>query len=354
MKEHNRSVGVSRRMFIGSAASAAAFSLFPGNLSASLLKLKNPDTTFRGVQIGVIAPFSFRGLPGTADDILGYLLKLGMTSVELMSAPIEQFAGAPVAPPRQPAATPAVQTQPTPTPAGQVPAGQAPTGQIQRAPLTPEQQAVQDKYTADLKAWRISVPMAKFEELKKKYSAAGVNINLVKFDSFTASMTPEEIDYCFNVAKTLGAKAMTTGLTDDNKAKLLGPYADKHKLWVGLHNQIQVIPENLDKMLSYGKYMGLNFDLGHHTAGSDIPLKTIIDKYKDRIVSLHLTDRKINSGPSMPFGEGDTPLKEILQYCAASKFSFGADIDLEYAVPAGSDSVSEVAKCVQFCRTVLE
>lgn len=354
MEEYKRSTGVSRRKFIGSAASVAALSLLPGNLSASLLKLKNPDTTFRGVQIGVIAPFSFRGLPGTADDILGYLLKLGMTSVELMNTPIELFAGAPAAPPRQPAATPAVQTQAAQSPAAQVPAGQAPAGQVQRAPLTPEQQAVQDKYIADLKTWRLSAPIAKFEELRKKYASAGVKINLVKFDSFTAAMTPEEIDYCFTVAKTLGAKAMTTGLTDDNKAKLLGPYADKHKLWVGLHNQIQVIPENLDIMLSYGKYMGLNFDLGHHTAGSDIPLKTIIDRYKDRIVSLHLTDRKVNNGISMPFGEGDTPLKEILQYCAESKFPFGADIDLEYVVPAGSDSVAEVAKCVQFCKAALE
>jgi hypothetical protein len=70
-------------------------------------------------------------------------------------------------------------------------------------------------------------------------------------------------------------------------------------------------------------------------------------------VSLHLTDRKKNGGASMPFGEGDTPLKEVLQYCADRKYQFEADVDLEYPIPAGSDSVAEVARCVQYCKDAL-
>ena len=72
MNERNIKQVFSRRKFIGSAAAAAAWTMIPsGTFNFSL-----PNTTFRGVKIGVIAPFSFRGLPGTADDVLGYLLKL--------------------------------------------------------------------------------------------------------------------------------------------------------------------------------------------------------------------------------------------------------------------------------------
>ena len=219
--------------------------------------------------------------------------------------------------------------------------------------MTPEQQAIQDKYNADIKAWRLSTSMTKYEELKKKYKDAGIMINLAKFDSFTSSMDGGEIDYCFAAAKALGAKAITTGMTDDTKAKLLGPYADKHKFWVGLHNQNQITPETFDVTLSYGKYLGLNFDLGHHTSASEIPLVEIIEKYKDRIVSLHLTDRKKNNGPSLPFGQGDTPIKEVLQFCAKKKYKFGADIDLEYQ-PSQGDSIDEIARCVQFCKEALK
>ena len=35
------------------------------------------------------------------------------------------------------------------------------------------------------------------------------------------------------------------------------------------------------------------------------------------------------------------------------KWTFPADIELEYQVPEGSNAVAEVAKCVQFCKNAL-
>ena len=54
-----------------------------------------PDSKFNGVQIGVIAPYSFRGLPSSAEDILRNMVELGLSAVELQNDPVEQFAGAP-------------------------------------------------------------------------------------------------------------------------------------------------------------------------------------------------------------------------------------------------------------------
>ena len=42
----------------------------------------------------------------------------------------------------------------------------------------------------------------------------------------------------------------------------LGP--DKHKIMIGFHNHTQIRPDTYDsRMLSYGKYLGINLDIGH-------------------------------------------------------------------------------------------
>ena len=106
--------------------------------------------------------------------------------------------------------------------------------------------------------------------------------------------------------------------------------------------------------MSYGKYLGLNFDVGHYVAGTNHSPLPILEKYHDRILSLHIKDRKVNNGPNMPFGQGDTPVAEVLQFMKRNKLTFPGDVELEYKIPKGSDAVKEVAKCVEFCRKALE
>lgn len=83
----------------------------------------------------------------------------------------------------------------------------------------------------------------------------------------------------------------------------------------------------------------------------------MIEKNKDRIISLHLKDRKkkslLSGAPNMPFGEGDTQVAEVLQFLKANKMTFPCDIELEYDIPEGSDAVKEVTRCVQFCKEAL-
>src|SRR5271163_1179690 len=57
--------------------------------------LAKPDSKWGGVQIGINVPYSYRGLPGTADDILKFTTELGLSAVELRSQPVEAYFGAP-------------------------------------------------------------------------------------------------------------------------------------------------------------------------------------------------------------------------------------------------------------------
>src|SRR5262245_4046956 len=51
-----------------------------------------PNPAFGGVNVGIIAPYSFRGVAGNVDDILGAIVKLGLTAVEMQAEPVEAYA----------------------------------------------------------------------------------------------------------------------------------------------------------------------------------------------------------------------------------------------------------------------
>jgi len=70
---------------------------------------------------------------------------------------------------------------------------------------------------------------------------------------------------------------------------------------------------------------------------------------------LHLKDRKTkeHGAANLPWGEGDTPIKEILNLLKEKKYKFPATIELEYKIPAGSDAVKETKKCVEYAKHAL-
>src|SRR5215831_9784905 len=83
--------GVTHRMILsrrdfGKAALGAA--------AAARLLAARPNSNFGGVQIGAIT-YSFRSLPGSAEQVLQYCLDCGISSIELMSNVAEGYAGAP-------------------------------------------------------------------------------------------------------------------------------------------------------------------------------------------------------------------------------------------------------------------
>ena len=322
MKKQSK-VTISRRELMGGAAAIAASTIMSryalgrsGGRGAG-----KPNSNFNGVQIGAIT-YSYRGTPSTAEDLLKYLVLCGLSSVELMGDAAEQFAG--------------------------MPRG---AGRGRRRGMTDEQRQAQQKAQEDQLKWRLSVSMDKYKALRKLYKDAGVNIHIVKFGSIgNENMTDGEIDYYFNVAKALGAKGITREISEE-AAKRLGPIADEHRIMIGFHNHTQLTSATYEgPILSYGKYLGINFDIGHFVAGTNESPIPLLRKYHDRILSLHLKDRKVNNGPNMPFGEGDTPVALVLQLMKREGWKFPADIELEYKVPEGSNAVAEVTRCVQFCR----
>jgi sugar phosphate isomerase/epimerase len=172
-------------------------------------------------------------------------------------------------------------------------------------------------------------------------------------------MKDADIEYGFSMAKGLGVKGMTTSTTL-TMAKRIAPVADRHKLLVGYHghdatndpNQTATL-ESYATLMSYGKYNGINLDIGHFTAAG-YDAVAFIQQHHDKITNLHIKDRKKDHGPNVAvWGTGDTPMKEVLQLLKKQKYRFPANLELEYPVPPDSNIVAEAKKCLAYVKSCL-
>jgi sugar phosphate isomerase/epimerase len=293
-------------------------------------KSGKPNSIIDGVHIGTIT-YSYRSMPDqSAEATLKYILDSGISAIELMNGPAESFAGAPQ---------------------GARGGGGGRRGQEQ----TPEQQAAQREAAEQLKKWRTSVSMDRFKALRKMYNDAGVTIYAWK--ALNPNMSDAELDYVFNVAEVLGCTHTTVELpTDVAQLKRIGAFAEKHKVYAAYHTHTQASMTAFDQAFAASKGNMSNIDLGHYVAGTGESPIPFLKKFHDRIASVHLKDRTTpaHGEKNLPWGSGDTPLKEILQLMKKERYTFPASIEMEYDVPTGSNAVKEVAKCLDFCKAALE
>ncbi|HEY2412986.1 MAG TPA: sugar phosphate isomerase/epimerase [Pirellulaceae bacterium] len=318
---------LSRRTVLGGTAALATHAMLRRTVFGA--NEAKPNSVFSGVRIGCIT-YSYRGGPDTAEYTLECLLKDGLSETELMDGPIRSFAGLPNRAGKGGGKKG--------TAKGNAKGGDN-AGNDEPPPLDADRPKVRE------------AQLMKCEQLRKMFNDAGVNIHIHKIPF---GQIDDDIDFNFQIAKALGCKAITTERNDE-LAKRLAPFAARHKIWVAFHNHTNNIPtiESIDPLMQIGDYIGFNFDIGHYVAGtqgkSPIP---VIEKYHDKIISLHLKDRNAE-GANLPWGQGQTPIKEVLLLLKKEKWPIYGDIEVEYKIPDGSTPVAEVAKCVQYCKEAL-
>jgi sugar phosphate isomerase/epimerase len=339
----------SRRQFIGAASTLIAGTFIAGNealgMPAFINNLAKPKSTINGVKIGVIT-YSFRDLPDqSAEATLDYIRQCGITNIELMGGPAESFAGAPKNPVDFRTMLPIWRKR------------------QQKEELTEEEkktladvEAKNKLYREEIAAWRQKAPIAKFQAFRNMYKKAGIEIYAFKPDAFGMQSSDADIDYGLRAAKALGASHVTLEHPGNDAHTLkLGKAAEKYGLKVGYHGHEQQTFTLWDTALAQSPANALNLDFGHFVAaGNPNPLEIIKQKH-DRIVSMHIKDRKTkaNGGENLPWGTGDTPIADALRLMRDNKYTFPATIELEYKVPEGSSPIEEVKKCLEFCKTAL-
>ncbi len=290
-------------------------------LSAALARMI--DSKIDGVQLGT-QTYSFRDLP--LDGAIKAMVADGLGDCELFSPHIELGGTT------------------------------APEQEFHMEGMTREQRrAAFAAHEKKVQEWRLSVPLDYFKQVRAKFNNAGINLYAYNL-SFNEHFTDEEIDRGFLMAKALGVGIITASTTLP-VAQRVAPFAEKHGLLVAMHGHSDVkdpnqfaTPESFAKALAMSKYFRINLDIGHFTA-ANYDAVDYIQKNHDKIVLLHLKDRKKNQGPNVPWGEGDTPIKQVLLLLKQNRYPIPAFIEYEYK--GAGTSQEEVAKCYRYCKEVL-
>ena len=272
-----------------------------------------------GVRLGTIT-YSFRelprapGAPDAVDVIIKALTECEIGEVELFSPQLEPvFAG-----------------------------GERGSPEAQRA-------------REELRKWRVSTPMDHFRAVRRKFEGAGISLFAYTVN-FREDYTDEELEQAFLQAGALGVNiiAASTQLT---VAKRLVPFAEKHKIYVAMHGHSNLkdpnefaTPESFSRALAMSKYFKVNLDIGHFTAANFDPVRYIRENHQ-HITHLHMKDRKRNDGPNTPWGEGDTPIRQVLSLLKAEKYPIRAFIEYEYR--GTGTPIEEVKKCLTYMKQIL-
>ena len=292
-------------------------------LAALALPRSMKAQTIKGVRLGV-QTYSFRDLPRTpggdaVDTIISAMKACGLTECELFAPQVEpQIAG----------------------------------GLGQRGG-PPSSDAV--KAREDLRKWRLDTPLDHFRGVAKKFADAGITIYAYNY-SPNNTYTDAEIDRGFEMARALGAEIITASTTLD-VAKRIVPFAAKHKMVVAMHGHSRIddpnefaTPDSFAAAMKMSKYFKVNLDIGHFTAGN-FDAVTYIRQHHADITNLHLKDRKKNQGDNMPWGQGETPIREVLQLLEREHWPIRAYVEYEYR--GAGTPVDEVRKCIEFAKQAL-
>jgi sugar phosphate isomerase/epimerase len=281
---------ITRRRFSFLAAGAAAVPLSG-----------KPDSKVKGVLIGAQS-YSFRDRP--LEDAIKALASVGLSYVELWSGHVEPPRGSP-----------------------------------------PDEQ----------KKWRISPSsVTQMKEVRRKFNQAGIRVYAFSYN-IRKEHTDEEVSNIMEMAKALGTRYITSSSTVD-QAKRLNDLAGKAGVLVGVHNHSNVKDpnefatiESFEKALSGNPNIRVNLDIGHFVAANNDPV-AYLKQHHDRIITLHVKDRKKDQGANVPFGQGDTPIREVLAVLRDNRWQIPAMIEYEYK---GADAVEEVRKSYEYMRQAL-
>ncbi len=268
-------------------------------LPVESLAADKPNSIVKGVQIGVQS-YSFRDR--SLDEAIQAMVEIGLSSCELWSGHVEP----------------------------------------------------KDLKREERRDWRLSTPIGEFTKIGEKFKNAGITLYAYNY-SFKDDFTDEEIKRGFEIAKAMGARVITAS-ANVNTAKRIDVYARQFKMKVGMHNHSNIKDNEFATAEDFARamdgnseYICINLDIGHFTA-ANFDAVEYLQKHHSRIVTLHIKDRKRAQGDNVPLGEGDTPIKPVLELLQKNKWKIPANIEYEYG---GSDTVAEVKKCFEFCKQAL-
>jgi sugar phosphate isomerase/epimerase len=299
-------------------------------LPVAAMRAKKIDSAVHGVQFGLQSyKFTVIGLPydGLLDLAIKSMVESGLGECDLYAPLVEPAhlwerirAGAPARPGEQ---------------------------------VTAQAAAARAQAREELAKWRMTVSLGHFRAIRNKFESAGIAIH--GLSAFPGS-TEEELSRTFEIAEVLGARIVTLGVTFP-AAERVAPLAKKRDFIVGIQGQPDLSitdpdviskPAQYDKAVSLSRSYRISFDIGDATGGGYDSLAFVKDRL-DRIAVIYLKDRR-KDRLSVPWGEGDTPIKEILRLVRDGKYPIRCYIDCDYKT---TDRPADVKRSFAYAKAAL-
>ena len=205
----------------------------------------------------------------------------------------------------------------------------------------------------ELRRWRETGPFAPFHQARDQFAKASITLSAYNI-SIKDDFSDAEIERAFEMTAALGAPLITSSSNIATVARI-APVAERRKMLVGMHNHSRIdanefaTAKSLSDAMQKNRFIAANLDIGHFTATNEDAV-AFLQQHHDRIVTLHLKDRKRDQGPNVEFGQGDSPIGPVLKMVSENRWPIPLNIEYEYK---GGDSVDEVGKCLAYCRRLL-
>ncbi len=212
-----------------------------------------------------------------------------------------------------------------------------------------------DEQRTAARAWRLKAPMSFYQSVRQRLADAGISIFIYNIN-LNDTFTDEERDACFNAGRALGAQGLNASTTLSETRRVV-PFAERHKMFFAVHNHNNIYdedqfatPKSFETAFAMSPWIKATLDIGHFAAGDNDPYE-FLAAHHDRIVSLHIRDRKRSNGPHVPLGQGDARVADILRLVRDKRWQIRCYIELEYGslIPP----VEEVKRALAYCRSVL-
>ncbi len=205
----------------------------------------------------------------------------------------------------------------------------------------------------ELDRWRASVSLDFYRAIRKKINDAGIEI--FGISGFPAR-TKEQMARAFDIAGVLGARLVTIGNTLP-EAKDVAPLVHDARFLVALQGRPDMhptnpdaiaTPANFEEALSLSKNYWISFDIGDATGGGYDAL-SFVEAHHERIAMIYLKDRR-KDRTSVPWGQGDTPVGDVLRLARDRKYQWHCFVDCDYKT---ADRPGDVKRSYAYAKRAL-
>ena len=218
--------------------------------------------------------------------------------------------------------------------------------------------AAMDAAMQDMNKWRTGLSVSSFRDMRNKFAASGIRFAFFSGSPLTATSTDAELEHVCSLTQALGAEFVTVAAGKSVVKRLL-PLVDRYDLRIGIQGRPNAHPsdpdaiarpDDFEEAVSYSPRCAIDIDIGDAT-GAGFEIMPFIAKNHARIVRIELKDRK-RDNTSMPWGQGDTPIKDVLLYVRENRLPIRCYIDCDYP-PATEQRVASIMDCRNYIRSTL-